>query len=95
LRDWVPSINLRPAETFGEVIVLFDQSISRMATAPVAEAMKDKLASFGPEDYVLAVGDPALIAVACVIAARRNGGKLRLLKWDRMSRTYIPVEVQL
>jgi hypothetical protein len=41
------------------------------------------------------VGDPSLIAAASCIAVRKTGGLLRILKWDRQSSSYIPVEVTI
>jgi hypothetical protein len=53
--------------------------------------MKD----FTEEDYIIAVGDPSLIAAAACIAARKTGGLLRILKWDRQSNSYIAVEANV
>jgi len=92
---WIPSMNLKPAEKWGDLVVLFPQSVSRAHTAPLIEAMKDRMSDFTPQDCIIAVGDPALIAAAACIGSRLSGGILRLLKWDRMSRDYILVEVKV
>ena len=47
------------------------------------------------KDYLLLTGDPAIIGVACSIAADITGGKYNLLKWDRQEHTYYPVEINL
>lgn len=92
---WVPSMNLKPAEKWGELVILFPQTVSRAHTAPLVEAMKERMKDFSREDCIVAVGDPALIAAAACIAARMCGGELRMLKWDRMARNYILVEVRV
>lgn len=92
---WIPTMNLKPAEKWGELVVLFPQSVSRANTAPLIEAMKERMRDFTEDDCIIAVGDPALIAAAACISARLCGGKLRMLKWDRMSRDYILVEVKV
>jgi hypothetical protein len=53
--------------------------------------MKD----YTEEDYVVAVGDPSLIAAVSCIAVRKTGGLLRILKWDRQTSSYIPVEANV
>lgn len=95
MREWVPTVDMSGAERFGELIVALPPEANRLHIAPIVAAMKEKMADFGPEDYIVAVGDPSLIAAASVIAARRNGGLLRLLKWDRITSSYNSVEIQL
>lgn len=95
LRDWVPTVNLKPAEAHGEVIVLLPPQASRMATAPLVVALREQMAGFTEGDYLVAVGDPSILAAAACIAARKTGGVLRILKWDRQTSTYIPVEMNV
>lgn len=94
-RLWIPTINLDSAKAFGEVLVMLPPNANRLHTAPLIAALKDQMAECSAEDYIVAVGDPSLIAAAACIATRKTGGLLRMLKWDRMSSTYIPVEIQL
>jgi hypothetical protein len=86
-------MSLDAAARFGEVKVMLPANANRMHAAPLIAAMRDAMSDFGPEDSLIAVGDPTLIAAATLIAARRTGGRVRLLKWDRMVKDYIPVEV--
>jgi hypothetical protein len=53
------------------------------------------MASFTKDDWLVAVGDPSLIAAAACIAARKTGGVLRLLKWDRLTSDYIAAEMTI
>lgn len=94
-RLWIPSINIDPARKFGEVVVMLPPNANRAHTVPLVQAMKEQMRDFAPEDYVIAVGDPSLIAAAACIAAKKTGGFLRMLKWDRQMSEYLPVEMQL
>lgn len=91
---WVPSINLDPAKHFGEVVVMLPPNANRLHINPLVVALREQMKDFSAEDYVVAVGDPSLIAAAACIAAKKTGGLLRILKWDRQSSSYIPVEAQ-
>lgn len=91
---WTPTVNIEPAKKFGELHVLFDPSVSRAAIAPMAAAMRERMRDFDEGDFVCALGDPTLIGVACAIATRNAGGLLRLLKWDRMFKEYVLIEVR-
>lgn len=94
-RLWIPTVNVSPAATFGEIIVMLPPNANRLHTAPLVAALKDKMADYQADDYIVAVGDPSLIAAAACIASNKTGGTLRLLKWDRMSSAYIPVELTI
>lgn len=94
-RLWIPTVNLDPAKEYGAVEVMLPPNANRLHTAPLIAALKDKMSEFTEDDYIVAVGDPSLIAAAACIAARKTGGSLKMLKWDRMSRNYISVEIQL
>ena len=92
LGAWVPTVTTHDAERFGKVVVMLPPEASRLHVSPLLAALRERMSSFGPEDYLLAMGDPTLLAAAAVIASRQSGGDLRLLKWDRMSSSYILVE---
>ena len=92
---WLPSINLDPAKTFGEVVVMLPPNANRLHINPLIVALRDQMKEFTEDDYIVAVGDPSLIAAASCIAVRKTGGLLRILKWDRQTRAYIPVEVNI
>ena len=92
---WLPSINLEPAKKFGELVVMLPPNANRLHISPLMTALREQMKEYGPEDYIVAVGDPSLIAAAACIATSKAHGKLRMLKWDRMTSNYIPVEIQL
>lgn len=94
-RLWVPSINLDPAKQFGEIVVMLPPNANRLHINPLVTALREQMKDYAVEDYVVAVGDPSLIAAAACIAVKKTGGILRILKWDRQSSSYIPVEAAI
>jgi len=94
-RLWIPTVNIEPAKSFGEIEIMLPPAAGRLATVPLMEAMREKMKEFRKGDYVVALGDPSLIAIASCISCLKTGGFLRLLKWDRIASQYLEVEVQL
>lgn len=94
-RLWIPTVNLDNAKTFGELVVMLPPNANRMHTAPLVTAVREMMADYTEDDCIVAVGDPSLIAAAACVAVRKAHGKLRLLKWDRMTSSYIAVEMEL
>jgi len=41
------------------------------------------------------MGDPAIIAVAGAVVSEVNGGKFKVLKWDRDEKKYYDIEIDL
>lgn len=66
-----------------------------MATRPVIRELRKKLRSFTDNDYLLLVGDPNIIGLACAIAADLNVGRYKTLKWDREQRRYYAAECDI
>ena len=95
LNLWVPIMNLDPAKKHGEILIMFPPDGNRLQTAPMIQAMKHIMKDYSPDDWVVAVGDPSMIAAAACIACGRTKGLLRLLKWDRMTSDYISVEATI
>lgn len=91
---WVPSVNMSPAARYGDMCIMLPPDANRLHVAPLVAAMKEQMKDFTEDDYIVAVGDPSLIAAAAVIATRKASGVLRILKWDRIRAEYIPVEIQ-
>lgn len=54
-------------------------------------AIRDGLADYTRDDYLLMIGAPKLIAAASAIAAHRSGGHLKILVWEEKSGGYKPV----
>ena len=57
--------------------------------------IKRKLRGYSDDDWLLCMGDPAIIGVAFAVAADANRGRVNLLKWDKMEKIYYPVKVRV
>ena len=87
--------NLVPASRYGDIRVMLPPGQVAYSTAPTVRRLREKLNYFNDNDYLLLMGDPAAIAIAGAIACEKNNGKIRLLKWDRQEKQYIPIEVDI
>lgn len=92
---WIPTVNIAPAKRFGELQIILPPGASRTSMQLCVRALEDALEDFGGEDVLVALGDPTLYAIAAAIVARKTGGLMRMLKWDRILGDYILVEVQI
>ena len=92
---WIPTVNVSRAKDFGDLVVMLPPAASRTGIDACAASIARQMEDYGPEDYLIAIGDPTLYAVAACCAARQTDGLLRMLKWDRISSNYILEEVEL
>ena len=92
---WIPSVEIAPAEKYGTVVAMLQPNSARAGLAPCVAAMKERMADYNEEDFLIGIGDPSLIGAAACIAVRRTGGLLRMLKWDRMAKDYFVAEVRI
>lgn len=90
-----PIINIAPAREHGEIVVMMPSQASFHATSDLIAQLRDKLKDYNYErgDSIIAMGDPAIIAVACSLLAREHGRYL-LLKWDKIVHRYLPIHVR-
>lgn len=88
-------VNLFPATAFGTVRTLLPEGDVNFSLELAVEKLSCGLASFRSGDYILPVGDPTAIGIACAIASHRTGGRFNVLKWDRQERRYLPLSVDL
>ena len=88
--------NIASARQYGDFEVLLPSNTNIMlSSAPSVRRMKKILQDYKEEDYLLLIGDPAAIGVACSIAALYNRGRYKVLMWDRQEGLYYPVEIDL
>ena len=88
--------NIRSAEKFGDLkICLPDNRQMILSSGPLTFKLKQELKDFNDSDYLLLIGDPAIIAVAGAIAADINNGRFKVLKWDRNEMKYYDIEIDL
>ena len=91
-----PERNVLSASQFGELtLVLPFQSQIVLSAAPTIQKMKKVLKNFTDKDYLLLMGDPAAIGIACSIVSDVNRGKYKLLKWDKNEMMYYPIQIDL
>ena len=88
--------NIRSAEKFGDLkVVLPDNKQIVLSSGPLTFKLKHTLKDFNDDDYLLLMGDPAIIAVAGAVVSDVNGGKFKVLKWDRDEKKYYDIEIDL
>ena len=84
------------AQSFGDIEVLVPaMEQATLSTQPVVRRMWRKLVQFTDEDYLLLSGDPVAIATASALAAYNNRGRFKVLKWDRLTERYLPLQVDI
>ena len=91
-----PKINIMSASKYGKFRFLlpeFSQII--FSPGPLIFKLRSLLKNYRTTDYLLLTGDPAIIGVACSIAADITNGKYNLLKWDKQERQYYPIAINL
>lgn len=93
-KAFVPSVNISPAAEHGELIVMMPPRAAFHATSDLVRQLKDHLKDYSYEagDSIVALGDPAIIAVACAVLGKMHG-KFIVLKWDRNVGRYLPAHV--
>ena len=91
-----PRVDIVSANQWGDLVPLaspFDQVL--INPGRMVSVMRRKLKGFSDNDWLLAMGDPAIIGIAFAIAADANRGRVNLLKWDKIEKTYYPVKVSV
>ncbi len=81
-------LNLKPAERFGNLKVIFPGVHLPPQGEAAAPGLIAGLRDFRPHDYLLVAGDMDLLVWAAMLATRASKAKLRLLKWDRQRGEY-------
>lgn len=91
----VPKFNFTTAEDFGKIEYLLSPTARPFSSVHVVAELNRKLAKFSDEDYLLLIGNPALIGFAVAIAAQWNQGRVKVLQWDGVRREYISIVARL
>ena len=91
-----PKINITGALEYGDFKFLLPELSQLMwSPGPLIFQLRKLLKDYTPDDYLLLVGDPAIIGVACSIVSDITNGKYKLIKCDRQERKYYPIEINL
>lgn len=85
--------DLSTAEMYGDIIPLIEHGQSMFSVVPIMRQLRERLAGFTKDDYLLPIGDPSIMMAAGIIAAEKTGGLVRVLKWDRRQGVYIPLSL--
>ena len=88
--------NIASALDYGKIETILPPNAQvTFSIVPTVRRIQRKLEKFSDEDYLLLIGDPSAIGICCAVAAARNHGRFKCLKWDKRERRYIPIEVNL
>ena len=91
-----PRVDIVSATKWGELIPLAGHRDQLHINADqIVKQLRNKLKCFNDDDWLLAIGDPAIIGVAFAIASSMNSGKVNILKWDKIERMYYPVKLDV
>jgi hypothetical protein len=89
--------NIAPALDYGEIVVVLPPNQSQVvfSSGPTVTRIKRVLEGFSDDDYLLFIGDPTAIAIMATVAAAKNHGRYKCLKWDKQERRYLPIQVDI
>lgn len=88
--------NISSALQYGDIETILPPNAQvAFSVAPTVRRIQRKLELFTDDDYLLFIGDPTAIGIVSAIAAAKNGGRYKCLKWDKFERKYIPIQVDL
>lgn len=80
--------DFRPARIYGELVYLLKPTAAPFQSASIINELHEKLKDFSEDDFLLLVGNPAIIGWAAAIAAQYSDGKLNLLQWHGRNNGY-------
>jgi hypothetical protein len=93
--EWRPLHDLTPALKFGIIEILMSHGPVMLDTQALVSNLKEKMKGFTAEDYILCLGDPSAIAVTVMVASKMTGGKVKLLKYDRIEKAYNSIRYEV
>ena len=94
--EYAPFLPMGSARSFGEVIELTPKGSPGSNISASMEAIRKGLESWRDGDFLVLVGDQALLAYAASVVGEklRSGEALRLLKWERRLEAYAPLTLR-
>ena len=70
--------NVLSAEKYGKLELLLPEGSQLvLSTGPTVRRLNKKLKDFCDDDYLLLIGDPSIIGIACAVAAGYNRGRFK------------------
>ena len=89
-------VDVSSAAQYGTLVELLSPSAKPFwPNDEVVRELHEGLRTYTPDDHLLMIGNPCLIAMAAAVAANYSGGSLNLLQWHGKQKLYIPVRVDL
>ncbi len=86
--------NISSALDFGDIVTILPPNAQvAFSVTPTIRRAYRVLENFNDDDYLLFIGDPTAMAIVSVIAAQKNNGRFKCLKWDKRERRYIPIQM--
>lgn len=93
-RDGSPKYDLSPAEDYGQLVYVLDDTASPFRLAPVWDRIDKVMEDFREGDFILPVGNPVFIGMVSVAAADQSP-LLKFLIWSTREQRYISVEADV
>jgi len=96
----IPPFDIASAGEFGRIHYLtgrFPLPVNgdQVDVGPAMESLERGLAGFSDDDYLLCLGDPTIMGLAQLIAARNNNGRYKLLVWKRGLQRYLIASISI
>lgn len=79
------------AKQWGDLCYLLSPTASPFHPEGIIAELNEKLSAFKNDDFLLLIGNPALIGAASAIAARINGGRIKCLQWSGRHSNYVEI----
>jgi len=92
-QKFVPKHDIETANVFGDVVELLSPTASPFNFPTVREELHHKLKHYRDGDFILLVGNPALIGAVTAIAASYNDGRCAVLQWSGKDQRYTPIDM--
>lgn len=86
-------IDVTPAMKFGAFKVLLPPGDVILSPDRCVSTLRKALKTFSDDDYILPIGDPAGMMVACHVAAEANRGVVNILRWVKRQNDYVPIKL--
>jgi len=88
-------MDFTPAVKYGKLVTVLPARDRMLDLSSSMLRIHDKMLDFSDSDYIVATGHPNAIALVTSIAARLNGGRYKMLVWDRDLQGYFSTQVDV
>lgn len=93
-RAFVPKFDFEEAAKFGTLVEVLSPTASPFNFTTLLPDLHRKLSHFRDGDYILLIGNPAIIGAVTALAASYNEGRVTVLQWSGRDIRYIPIEIE-